>query len=155
MTNSQFDGTKNCFLVSDIIPISGLWHIKVDKSICSFYIFPKNSSLKSSKLYLGMNDIMSDTKNGPSNWELVNRAYYNAHKVIVLHKMLAAWKPFSIEVFWNSMILAIFPNAFFISQVFHDFPVRWEPCVIYSECWMCLDCTMMCAYFFSWGGGGS
>ncbi len=55
LINSQFDGTENYFLVSDMIPFSGLQYIKIDETQCSCYIFPQNISLRWSKLYLGIN----------------------------------------------------------------------------------------------------
>ena len=44
-----------------------------------------------------------------------------------------------LAFFSNSMIFPGLENAFFIFQVFHDFPWRWEPCAI-SE-WSSCDTT--------------
>ncbi len=70
-------GQKNCFLVSDI-PISGLWDIEIDKITCSFYIFPQKPIFPGRFFFRFFSahrkkpaNTVSDTTNGPSNWEFV------------------------------------------------------------------------------------
>ncbi len=61
------------------------------------------------------------------------------------HRGILKFHDFStiLAFFSNSMIFPGLENAFFIFQVFHDFPWRWEPCIHMppprSACSTCLN----------------
>ncbi len=49
-----------------------------------------------------------------------------------------------LAFFSNSMIFPGLENAFFIFQVFHDFPGRWEPCIIHNILDTHKICMLIC-----------